>query len=156
MHFKERASERIEMRLYLKEGTYNTLCKIISGAIITSPNFVTLTLYQFERETNMGYGNEVMLLRLVPLKVILFDVPESSIHKLVLDSKYLHKGSPKSMEEVQITVPAKFIGPALEFGLLYSSPACSIRIFCKRLIICPYYSFVMSMLYRLPCDYSSP
>lgn len=111
------------MRLYLKEGTYNTLCKIISSEIITSLNSVTLTLYPFERKTNMGYGNKVMLLRLVLLKVILFDVPESSIHKSVLDSKHLHEESPKSMEKVEITIPAKFIGPALEFGLLCSSPA---------------------------------
>lgn len=48
MHFKERANERTEIRLHLKEDTCNTLFKIISDVIGTSPNSVSLTLYHWK------------------------------------------------------------------------------------------------------------
>ena len=78
----------------------------------TSPNSVTLTLYPFGRETSIGVGKVLILVREFLLKVMWFDAPESMIHKLALDSKHLHDRLSKTVEEEQTTIPAKFIDPA--------------------------------------------
>ena len=109
------------MRLCLKEGTCNTLFKIILGAICTSPNSVTLTLYPFGRETSIGIGKVLILIRQFLLKVMWFDAPESMIHKLALDSKHLHEGLSKSVDEEQTTIPAKYIDPAATLETLLAS-----------------------------------
>ena len=85
MHFIVLVSEWTETRLYLKEGTYKTWCKVILDVTGTSPNSVTLTLYPFGRETSIGVGKVLILVREFLLKVMWFDAPESMIHKLALD-----------------------------------------------------------------------
>ena len=43
----------------------------------TSPNSVTLTLYPFGKETSIGIGKVLILIREFLLKVMWFDAPES-------------------------------------------------------------------------------
>lgn len=59
---------------------------------------VTLTLYPFGSETNIGNGRVLMLVRKVLLKVIWFDAQESMIQILALDSKHLHARLSKLVE----------------------------------------------------------
>ena len=51
----------------------------------TSPNFVNLSLYPFGRETSMGKGKVLILIRKFLIKVMWFYAPKSMIHKLALD-----------------------------------------------------------------------
>ena len=61
--FKGTVSECMEIRLNLKEGTYNTLYRMILGVSVTSPSSVTFTLYPFGRLIKMGYGKDLMFVR---------------------------------------------------------------------------------------------
>lgn len=61
------------MRLYLKEGTYKTLYKMILEFINTSPNSVTLILYPLGNEISIGYGKVLVLVSQFLLKVIWLD-----------------------------------------------------------------------------------
>lgn len=48
-----------------------------------------------------------MVLRDFLLNIMLFDTPNSIIHKSTLESKHLHDELTKLIDDVQITVPEK-------------------------------------------------
>lgn len=75
------------------------------------------------------------------LKVIWFEARESNIHKLDFDSKCLHEGLPKSIEEVQATIPAKFTEPFPKLRLFACSPALFIGKWCSIVITLRYCSY---------------
>ena len=104
----------MEIKLYLKDGTYKTLSKLIMDPSATLPTCVTLTLYPLGKATNKGYGKRVMLCSRDILKVMWLEGHVSSIHKSDLFLKHLHDSFPNSIEEVQTMKPAKSVDGPLE------------------------------------------
>ena len=63
MPFKGTVRECMEMRLNLKEGTYNTLYNVILRVNVASPSSITFTFYPFCRLIKIGYGKGLIFVK---------------------------------------------------------------------------------------------